>query len=268
MVRPRYAYTLPPHRVEWGVLLPVADLRIDPAVQRNINKTNVKRIADTLVESAMGEITVNQRADGHYYVCNGMHRLSAAALNGITHVRCEVHYGLSRKDEATLFMITNRESATPSPIDQYKVALEAGIDSYVDADKVLAAHGLTMGNTSANGVGAVNGVIRIVETYDMNVLERVISVAEEAWDHTPATWDGMVLGGLGKFIGSHPTVKDAELAAKLKRWGTAESLKGKIHHVSTGGASRASGTSGRITASYSIIKEIWNSRRQPANRIA
>ena len=148
---------------------------------------------------------------------DGLHRKRVFELVGISHITCEVHHGLSQQEEAILFLIKNRESNKPSAFDEYTVGLTANLPLFVDTNKVLQAHSLSVGSSSANMIGAVAGVLRITELYGPDVLDRTLSVAEAAWGRTKATWDGMLLGGLGKFLGIHGTiVNDRELAAKRR----------------------------------------------------
>jgi hypothetical protein len=76
------------------------------------------------------------------------------------------------------------------------VGLTAGLSLFVDTNNLLQNHGLEMGSTSTNSVGAVAGVLRITDTYGLEILDRTLTVAENAWGRTAAAWDGMLLGGI------------------------------------------------------------------------
>ena len=95
-----------------------------------------------------------------------------------------------------LFLIKNRESNKPSALDEYKVGLTANLPLFVDTDKVLRRHSLELGNSSTNSVGAVASVLRITDTYGPDVLDRALTIAEQAWGRSYSTWDGMLLSGL------------------------------------------------------------------------
>jgi hypothetical protein len=153
-------------------------------------------------------------------------------------------------------------------MDEYKVGLTAGLPLFVDTENTIRSHGLTMGSSSTNVIGAVAGVLRITENYGPDVLDRVLNVAEEAWGRTAATWDGMLLGGLGMFIGKHGTIiNDHDLAAKVRRFAVAEIWVSRVHARSTQGGTSGSGTGGRISACYAMLVEQWNKGRRPANHI-
>jgi hypothetical protein len=266
----KYTYVLPPHPVDYGVELAVADLKVDPQAQRTLNEKRAQNMADNLVEEAIGTLIVSRRPNGDYYVVDGMHRKRICELRGIEKVMCEVHHDLTQTEEAILFLIKNRESSAPNAIDEYRIGLTGGIPLFSDTDEVLKSKGLTVGPTSTNAIGAVNGILRITEKYGPDVLKRTLDVAEEAWGRTAETWDGMLLGGLGMFLGKHGLQVDsnADLAKRLGKKGPAWRWKGDVHTLSTHGGTSHSGTGGRVNTCYNLIVGEWNKgRRSQATKI-
>lgn len=263
----KYSYWLPEHRVETEVLQ-VEDLLFDPQAQRSLNERRAQYIADNFVPEAVGTIVASRRQNGKLYTVDGMHRTRVLQLKGITTVMAEVHYDLDQTEEAILFLLKNRESKGVQPLDEYRIGLTAKIPLFVDTEKVVQAHGLTVGNSSANSIGAVQGILHITDTYGPEVLDRVLSVAAAAWDHTTDTWNGMIIAGLGMFLGKHgASVVDKELASKLAKAFTAQQLVGKIHARSTDSGTKFSGTGNRTFTSYSVILEVWNKGRRSENKI-
>jgi hypothetical protein len=266
----RYNYELPKHKVEYGVELNVADLNIDPQAQRTLNERRAQTMSTQFVPEAIGTIIVSKREDGDYYLVDGQHRWRACQLLELPTVMCEVHHDLTQTEEAILFLIKNRESSKPNAIDEYKIGLTGQIPLFVDTDKVLKSKGLDVGGTSTNTIGAVNGILRITEQHGPDTLKRTLDVAEEAWGRTAETWDGMLLGGLGMFLGKHyEQVSDnAELAKRLGKKGPAWQWKGNVHALSTHGGTTHSGTGGRVSVCYGEIVKVWNkSRRSDATKI-
>lgn len=267
MSRSRYKYELPPHPVEYGVEIPVDELKIDPQAQRTLNEKRAQGIAANLVPEAMGSIVVSQRADGSRYTVDGMHRKRVCELEGIPSMVAEVHHGLTQQDEAILFLIKNRESSKPAPIDEYKVGLIAGLPLFVDTEEVLQRHGLEMGSTSTNAIGAVAGVLRITETYGPEILDRTLAVAEDAWGRTASAWDGMLLGGIGMLLGKHEMVDDdRELAMKIAKKGPAERWIGLVQSIASGGGLHHTGTGSRVSTCYQLLLREWNKGKRK-NRI-
>ncbi|WP_182358939.1 DUF6551 family protein [Tomitella gaofuii] len=260
----RYEYVLPEHNVHYGVRIAVNELKIDPEAQRTLNERRAQKLAKEFIPEAVGTVIVSERENGDKYIVDGQHRWRASQILDCETVVCEVHKGLSQTEEAILFLIKNRESSKPSALDEYHIGLTGGIPVFVDTQKALDAHDLTMGNSGTNSVGAVNGVLRITEKYTARVLDRTLSVAEEAWGRTPETWDGMLLGGIGEFIGRHgdQVTDDSELAKKIGKKGPAWKWKGEIHALSTAGGTQHSGTGGRVMTCYSQVVVTWNRGRR------
>ncbi|MFD4349501.1 DUF6551 family protein [Streptomyces coelicoflavus] len=265
---PKYTYDLPKHDVDHGVEVKVADLLIDPQAQRTLNERRAQTIASNLVREAVGTIIVSERGDGSRYIVDGQHRKRASELAGLETIRADIHYGLTQEQEAILFLIKNRESHKPRPIDEYHVGLTGGVPLFVDTDRVLQAHQLSLGSSSTNSIGAVSGVLQITDRYGAAVLDRTLTIAEEAWGRSSDSWDGMLLGGIGMFLGRHgEVVNDSELAKKLERVGTAAKWRSQILSASSNGGFNNSGTGSRISVAYRLVLDSWNKGRRAANKI-
>jgi hypothetical protein len=263
-----YAYRIPAHKVDYGVQVQIADLNIDPQAQRTLNERRAQKIASRLVPEALGSIIVSQRDDGSRYIVDGQHRWRACALSGVNTLIAEVHHGLTQAQEAMLFLIKNQESHKPRPIDEFHVGLTGGVLLYVDTDRVLKKHALSLGSTSTNGVGAVSGVLQITERYGAAVLDRTLTVAEAAWGRSAETWDGMLLGGIGVFLGRWGNlIDDVELARKMAGMGTAAKWRSEILSQSSRGGFNNGGTGSRVTTAYRVVVNAWNRGRKAENRI-
>lgn len=253
----KYVYALPPHPIRYE-LVAITDLHIDPAAQRTLNDIRAQGIFKNLVPEALGALIINERANGDKYVVDGFHRKRVCELAGITHIMCEVHEGLNQQEEAILFLIKNRESAKPNKGAEYNVGLTAGLPLFVDTEKVLVGHGLTIANTSTvNTVAAVAGVLKVTDLNGPDILDRVLTIAEKAWGRTAKSWDGMILCGLGRVLFEHPQVVDKELTVKLMKQ-TPQGWITQINSVATHGGIQHSGSMGRVTAAYLIFVRAWN----------
>lgn len=266
---PKYEYTLPPHKVEHATL-PLDTLLIDPQAQRAKSMPRIKRLATHFMPQAAGTLVVSERDDGSRYLVDGMHRREAGVLAGVSELPCEIHYGLTQQDEAQLFLIKNREGTKPSAADEYHIGLTAGLPIYVDTQSVLEKMDLKVGNgTSANQVGAIAGVINIVDRYDAETLERTLRVAEMAWSRDKgACWDGTLVGGLGMFVGRHPEVDDIQLAEKIGRHGNTVKWIGDVMGRATMYGQQHAGGGGRVGAMYHLVVEVWNIRRRSGRVLA
>lgn len=264
----KYAYELRKHRVEHGVRIPTEELKIDEKAQRTLNEARARGMANNLVPEAIGTIVVSQRSNGHRYIVDGMHRWHVCKLSDIPELVAEVHHGLDQQEEAILFLIKNRESSKPAPLDEYKIGLTAGLPLFVDTESALSKRNLMMGSTGVNTVGAVAGVLRITDLYGPETLERTLTVAEDAWGRTKETWDGMLLGGIGMFLGKHGDgVDDKLLAEKLGKKAPAFRWRADITTLASAGGTQHSGTGSRVSTCYARIVVEWDKGRRK-NRIA
>lgn len=259
----KYQYVLPNHKITHSKI-DIADLDVDPNAQRSLNENRAKAMARNLVPGALGSLVISERDDGRRFIVDGMHRRYACQVNGITKVAAEIHHGLTVQDEAVLFLIKNRESAKPNAFDEYKVGLTAGLPLYVDTESVLKVHNLSMGSTSVNSIGAVAGVLRVTDVYGPEVLDKTLTVAEMAWGRSAATWDGMLLGGIGMFLGRHGEQVDdlSELATKIAREGIAQHWVSKVVTFASAGGTQHTGTSNRVSTMYDLVVKAYNKGRR------
>ncbi|GIH73114.1 DUF6551 family protein [Sphaerimonospora thailandensis] len=268
MAKSRFHYELPDHRVEYGAEVEIASLKIDEEAQRGLNEKRAKDISDGLIVDALGSIVVSERADGNRYVVDGMHRTAACRMRGLRTIKAEIHYGLNQQQEATLFLIKNRESAKVSTLDEYKVGLTAGDALCVNVDRVLKSHNLGLGSSSTNTVGAVSAVLRITRQYGPEILNRTLTVVEAAWGRDKETWDGVILGGVAMFLNRHgSSIDDNELAKKMLKRGTAARWRAEVLTKASNGGYNNSGTGSRENTCYQLVIEQWDKGRTAAKRI-
>ncbi|MEU3076947.1 DUF6551 family protein [Streptomyces laurentii] len=273
-----YSYDIPEHSIEYVRVDPMS-IKFDSRAQRNLNKPRARAIAEKLVPTALGTPILSQREDGMYAV-DGMHRVYACQLimagevavseqvrNAIQTVTCEVHSGLSMANEASLFIIKNKESSKVGPNDEFRIGVLAGHPLFVDTNTVLEKHQLKVGSRTANKVGGIKAILGIVEEHGPEILDQSLTIAEEAWGRTPDTWHAVTVGGIATVISKHPeVVKHPELAQKLKRQGDPLSFKAKIQTIATNNNTRLDGSKGRMKAAHLAVASAWNASRR-TNRI-
>jgi hypothetical protein len=264
----KYQYELPKHTIQYGITVKVSDLKTDPQAQRVLVERRAQAIANNLIVEAIGVIVVSQRADGTKWIIDGQHRVRALQLAGHKTVVAEIHIGLTLKDEAVLFMLSNNESQRVSAIDLFNVGLTAGADLQVDVQNVLDKHDLKVGIApSTNVVAAVRCLEDVTRRHGADVLHRALSVAEEAWGRDARSWEGTLLGGLGEFLGKHgEDVDDKTLVAKIQRHGN----QNKWLMTSTGMMLTPDGGGAAVSkrhGCYRALKAEWNKNRPAAKRL-
>ncbi|MFG2984758.1 DUF6551 family protein [Streptomyces sp. NPDC048258] len=272
-----YSYDIPDHPIEYIKVDP-RTIKFDPRAQRNLNKARAQAIAEKLVPTALGTPILSQREDGQYAV-DGMHRVYACQLiltgkvsvpekvrEAVQAIHCEVHLDLSTANEASLFIIKNKESSKVGPNDEFRIGVLAGHPLFQDTNNVLEKHELKVGSSAANGLRGIKGILGIVMEHGPEVLDLSLTIAEDAWGRSPDTWHSVTIGGIATVMSKHPELKPAELAQKLKRQGDPTSFKAKIQTIATNNNTRADGTKGRLKAAHLAVASAWNANRR-VNRI-
>lgn len=137
-------------------------LRVDTSYQRPQNELRVRQMTP-FNPSLFGRLTVNQRADGSWWVVDGQHRLAAAIRGGQTSVPCTVYRGWSVKDEAWVYGFRNRTQMKPSQYDLHKASVLFGDPIALDLEKIVAEIGGAIGPRNSPAVGT-RGHIGCVES--------------------------------------------------------------------------------------------------------
>lgn len=273
-----YSYDIPDHPIEYQRLDPRI-IQFDHRAQRNLNKARARTIAENLVPTALGTPILSKRKRDGLYAVDGMHRVYACQLivtgevsvskkirDAIQAIACEVHFDLSMANEASLFIIKNKESSKVGPNDEFRIGVVAGHPLFQDTNTVLERHQLKVGSGSANGVRGIKGILSVVMDHGPEILDQSLTIAEEAWGRSPDTWHAVTIGGIATVMSKHPELKPTELAVKLKRQGDPTAFKAKIQTIATNNNTRADGTKGRLKAAHLAVASAWNANRR-VNRI-
>lgn len=125
---------------KYGVEIAISDIHVDLAVQRAIVPQRLLKLTGAFDAVLIGELLVSERSDGKLYVLDGQHRKEAAAANGVTAVACEVFSGLSRADEARLFMGRN-DRAGIARVDRDRNLATSGDQDTLDVQMAAQSAG-------------------------------------------------------------------------------------------------------------------------------
>lgn len=184
-------------------------LAVDYAVQRALDQVRSQRIADDFNPDAMGVLHVSARADGTYHILDGQHRRDAALKAGESPsqpVACMVYSGLTRQQEATLFLLLNATRGV-SQLDKFRVRIEQGDPTAVRLNTMLHSHGWHLDNNMTAGgfraVAALESIYnggKVYEGTHFDVCEDVVRVITEAWGHNANGVRGEIINGLGAFL--------------------------------------------------------------------
>jgi ParB-like nuclease domain len=182
-------------RLRW---VPLAQMRVNPLAQRDLNQARVAKLAASFDLEQIGPPVVSHR-DGWYYLIDGQHRIEALKLwfgswEG-QQVQCWCYEGLTEAQEAGLFLTLN-DTLTVQAFARFQVSVQAGRGTEADIDRIVRALGLHISNTRAGGgIAAVATLRRVYERGGAAVLARALRIIRDAYGE--AGLDGTVIEGIG-----------------------------------------------------------------------
>jgi len=93
---------------EYGVQVPTDQLSVDLDVQRALAPGRVAKINKAFDPALVGELLVfaNEKT-GEWLIGDGHHRKTVAAMRGLPFLECEVYWGVSKEDQARMFLGRN-----------------------------------------------------------------------------------------------------------------------------------------------------------------
>ena len=178
--------------------------RIEGIAQRRVAK-----MAAEWDPSHVGTITVSKRTDGSLFVPDGAHRPAAAREVGQRQLPAVIHEGLTRKQEADLFVGLNNFNA-PSAISNYLGRVGRGDSDAQEIKDLLTKHGWRVGQNADDGyVSAISAVesvyrnasgVRADDRYP-EILDWVLDVITASWEHDRDGVHGSMIKGLGQMVG-------------------------------------------------------------------
>lgn len=248
--------------------LPANVLEVDPGVQRQLNESRSRVMAEKFDESALGVFTVSARRhlgdlgtpEVRYIVLDGQTRLDAMRRFAGTPdttlpVVCQVYHGLTRVEEAEIFLSHNDRAAVRT-IDKFRLAIVAGQQWALDLDKIVTGRGFEVGRGArpSHRFTAVVAARKIMDLPDgADTLNRAFDLLLRAWGHRNNTASAEAIDGLGLLYHRHGAAVDTvPFAKRLARKDTPQTFKaGVMQHRGAMGLSRTE-------ASYHYTLSVYN----------
>lgn len=216
----------------------LAELHIDPTVQREegVDTRRVMRMAHDFDPQALGVIIVSQREDGAKIVLDGMHRCAGAReakhrdpLNAI------VYTGLSREDEAALFLRYNNKK-DPSAVSKFRARLVMGDPVAADIAAILDRHGWEITSNGADGAAHAATAIELVYVKGAGalkvgaypeVLDKTFGTLTSAWGHDETSAHQHIVAGIAQLYARFGTAVDVDKLVRELQGTTARRLVGQ-----------------------------------------
>lgn len=207
-------------------------LQIDPDVQGVRRERRVQEMADNWDPTAAGTITLSLRQDGSLFVIDGQHRVAAALLTKdrperevaghilaattkVTRMYALVYEGLSKQDEARMYILLNN-TKIPMAIDRVAVAAVAGEEAPERLVQIAEKYGWYL--KKAPKIQSPIALLKVAQMDDDGlVLDRVFNVLTKAWSHEPDSTRSSIVEGLAKLIKERPHADDERLVRVLAK---------------------------------------------------
>lgn len=222
-------------RLRW---VPIRDMRVSPAAQRDLNRSRVHQIAADFDPEQLGAPTVSARGEV-FYLIDGQHRVAALQQIGWgdQQIQCWTYTGLSEAEEAERFLRLN-DTLAVNAFAKFKVALAAGRAVECDIDRIVRAHGLRVCAERGGGaIGAVAALRRVYEQAGPAQLGRTLRIVRDAYGDPGLT--AAVISGIGLLCTRYGSALDEQraIAALGKAHGGVSGLLGKAETIrrATGG---------------------------------
>jgi hypothetical protein len=253
--------------------IPISRLRVDPNYQRHLDRTRVERMARQWSDRLCGALAVSDRADGTFYVVDGQHRYEALSILRRPTVPCFVWAGLSREQEADLFVTLNTERRAVRMDDRFRARLAAGDRHAAEIVAIAEQAGFSVLSNpkSVNDLKATSTLEKIRTIYGPDVLAETLSIIAEVWPTERIARQKDMLGGIGLFAGLFRSQYDRPRlvailqkipAAQLQR--EANGIEIEIGRTPKGGGEnrRAAGIYGTAVIVARLIRERYDKGRR------
>lgn len=124
-------------------------IKID-GYQRDLEESRAQKIAEGFNPHLFDPIVLSKRKNGNMYIIDGQHRMIAAIMAKIDKIPARVHLGLTREQEANLFVDAQLERKPIRAFDRFKAKLIAKDPIFVGINTVAEKGGFEIAPHSAS----------------------------------------------------------------------------------------------------------------------
>jgi hypothetical protein len=184
------------------------DLFVDPAYQRELNDSAIKRYVANFDANLFEPVTVNERKGTQtvFALLDGQHRKATAQTLGMRDMTCRVLH-VDRSTEADVFVRLNKSRLFLAPVPTFRAELAAGNPACIEIKRCLADRQLTIGKSEdTESIAAVVTLKKIYSRGGYVRLGRVLDTAILSWPQfEPSRFAGSLLLGLDEWLGDEPS---------------------------------------------------------------
>lgn len=224
-----------PTKVQRGARLrwvPIAQMKVNPLAQREMNQARVDRMAADFDLEALGTPVVSLR-DDHAFIIDGQHRIEALKQMGWgdQQIQCETYEGLTEADEAELFLKKNDYLAV-NAMSKFRSGITAGRPEECDIDRIVRSAGLVVSADSIPGaIRAVGTLRKVYARSGPSTLGRTLRIIRDAYGDPGL--EAVVIDGIGLLCARYNgDLNDEEAIKKLaSAHGGVNGLLGKAENL-------------------------------------
>jgi len=163
-------------------------LRSDTDYQPRLDLKRARKMAERIDWDLIGLVVVNKRiyppGGKHYHVVDGQHRVAALRIAGEEMAPCEIHRGLTLKEEADLFVrLQQLRRSRLITVDMYRALRAAENPHLLAFEQVAKECGLTvtLSSSTKNTVKGTKGLVDVTERYGPRRMRAALSALTTAW---------------------------------------------------------------------------------------
>lgn len=167
----------------------------------------------------VGELCINRRDDGYYYIMDGQHRYIAMKKLGYPSVACTVYNGLTAEQEAKMFFILNQKASVKT-YEKTKAKLAYGDEETVQLNEIIRSHGLELGfsrEKESAGIVSHKTLSQINKNYGKEHLDEVLKIIIECFGTQKKNFQGRFIDGVSRFWNKYSKdIKRIDFVRKMK----------------------------------------------------
>jgi hypothetical protein len=239
------------------------DAGIDHSYQRALDEPRVNAMSKNFDETRVGVPVLSMRKDGTYVVLDGQHRFESMRRAGLHEMKilCEVHNGLSPREEAELFLKLNGGRKSPRVFDKYRARIKACEPFAVEFTRIVESVGLRIGQAPGKHTVCAIQSVESVHRRSGN-LKETLAVLKEWGKGDAAALDGDLIKDMSAFLDDYEgQINASELIDRLTR-------KDPGHVLRQIKATADALDRNRRLASTSVLREIYNHRRVKGSKLS
>ena len=209
----------------------ISDLKVDPSYQRQLTPSGESQIQSIVAhfdERALGSIIVSVRdSSGDKYIIDGHHRVQAARRVGLKYMDAIVMRGLSRSQEAELFLRHNQRSAV-GVSNKLKARMTMNEPQAMAIKDVCASSGFELTpNTSSNprSVKCIVVLDRIYERSGALRISEILNIVSGTWPSEKNATHGIMVDGINRFLDAYPEIGHTALIDKWSKYSAHEVMQ-------------------------------------------